>query len=499
MAPNRTRREQMLPVLVAAVTVLTALIYWPATRALWQYWTEQPFLGGHGPLIAGLAAWQMYLAKDRMNEAPTNPAPRWILVLLIWSLTAVVFWRSGIQSLYMLMLPGLMWLAARAAFGRAVAMQLLVPIGFLYFGMPAWNYLATPLQHLTVKAVSVLGPLVGLPIAVSGTLISFPNGSRFEVTEACSGIGFLVQGLAVATLLGELENARLVRRLQLLAAMCVVALLTNWTRVLMLLAIGFHYGMQNPIVSQRHLQFGYVIFAFALVAFVWFATRSPAPLSRERPDEPSVPLSASVAVATIIALASGPLVFVMLRTLSEDRIAGLPLPVGRSHWQGPISTAVASWRPIFVGSHLETSGVYRNDQSGRGIELLIVGYAIQEQGRELINEGNSLLDGLDPLSTSFEDVGRDTYRETVVVDHEGNRSIIWSTYSIDDRTFVVPVFAQLWYGIKSFSGSSPYSAEIAIKSPCGQECSEARSTLRDFVQSVMATTFSTARPSATQS
>jgi EpsI family protein len=480
------------------MTVLTALLYWPATQALWQYWTTQPFLGGHGPLIAGLAAWQLYLARNRVDHAPVHPAPGWLVLLLICSFAAVIFWCAGIQTLYMLALPGLMWLTVRAAFGRAVAMQLLVPIGFLYFGMPAWNYLAVPLQHLTVRAVGLLAPIVGLPITVSGTLISFPSGSRFEVTDACSGVGFLVQGLAVATLLGELEAARTLRRLQLLTAMVAAALLTNWARVLMLLAIGFRYGMQNPIVAHWHLQFGYIVFAIALIAFVWLATRTPAPsMAESRTREPSADLSAGVVAATVAALASGPLVFLVLREAShqQDQSAQLQLPGGRLHWLGPTSTNEGSWRPVFVGRHVETSGAYRNDESGRGIELMIIGYAAQEQGRELINEENSLLGegDLEPVSTSYEDVGSETYRETLVVDRWGKHSVIWSIYRIDQRTFVVPVFAQLWYGLRSFTGSSPYSAEIAIRSPCEHGCPEARSTLQDFAQNVLTASFSAPR------
>jgi exosortase len=197
-----------------------------------------------------LAAWLLFRLRDRIDGTPVRPAPWALLLLVPCSMAALVFQRAGIQALQLLMLPAVIWLAVLAAFGSRVARTVAVPIGYLYFAMPAWNLLSVPLQELTVRMVALLAPVIGLPATVSGTVFAFPNGARFVVTLACSGVGFLAQALAVAALLGELEDASFRRRIRLLGSMALIALATNWIRVLLLLLIGYAWGMNNVIVAH---------------------------------------------------------------------------------------------------------------------------------------------------------------------------------------------------------------------------------------------------------
>jgi EpsI family protein len=399
-------------------------------------------------------------------------------------MAALVFQRAGIQALQLLMLPAVIWLAVLAAFGSRVARTVAVPIGYLYFAMPAWNLLSVPLQELTVRMVALLAPVIGLPATVSGTVFAFPNGARFVVTLACSGVGFLAQALAVAALLGELEDASFRRRIRLLGSMALIALATNWIRVLLLLLIGYAWGMNNVIVAHYHLEFGYVLFVIVLVAFVWIATRRVLP----EPDEVGPPRAGSCVsggfVAAAVALMTGP-VLVALSTPDAGGETGtfeLRLPAGQHAWRGPLPSADERWRPVFVGAHAQAHVEYQDD-SGRTVETVAVGYAVQAQGRELINVGNSLLGdgGLAPISDSLVDAGDSTYREMVVVDPEGHRSVIWSVYDIGGDTFVVPLLSRLWYGVRSLARPT-YSAQFAFRAACGVSCDEARGTLRNFVQ-----------------
>jgi exosortase len=366
------------------------------------------------------------------------------------------------------MLPALLWLAVLAAFGLAVARTVAVPIGYLYFAMPAWNLLSTPLEHLTVWMVALLAPLMGLPAAVSGDLVYFPNGAKFVVTQACSGVGFLAQGLAVAALLGELEEATVGRRLRLLGSMALVALVTNWVRVLLLLAIGYLSGMNNVIISRDHLQFGYVLFVIVLVAFVWVATRRALPEPHATPPSRMTSQLSSGYVAALVALVVGPTLVSLWasREHREVNAAELRLPAGQNAWRGPLPALTDDWHPVFIGAHSQQHAAYQ-DASGHTVEAMAVGYPVQEQGRELINEGNSLLGNgeLSPLTATVVDVGDSTFLEMVAVDREGSQSVIWSLYDIGGRTFVVPLLSQLWYGVRALA-SPPYSAQFAFRAVC---------------------------------
>jgi exosortase/archaeosortase family protein len=113
----------------------------------------------------------------------------------------------------------------------------------------------------------------------------------FEVSLACSGSGFLMEGLAIAVLLGELEQASVGRRLRLIAAMVIVALVTNWLRVLALIDIGYSTAMRHLLVTDYHVMFGYVLFVLVLSAFVWIAAAgarsSVPPVARSAVSPPS--------------------------------------------------------------------------------------------------------------------------------------------------------------------------------------------------------------------
>jgi EpsI family protein len=344
--------------------------------------------------------------------------------------------------------------------------------------------LNAPLQYLTARAVGLLIPVLGLPATVQGTLVAFPNGTTFEVTPLCSGLEFLVQGLAVATLLGELEQAPAARRLRLLGSVIVLALLTNWARVLIIMDLGYATGMRHVLASRDHVLFGTVLFVSVLVAFVWLATRAPLTAYREAARPTGIVQRSTLAGCFVAAvgLAAAP-VLVYLASPSHDdtTAAGTPRwPAGRADWRGPITSDDEDWQPVFVGSHSESRVTYA-DGAGRRVEVLAVGYSMQEQGRELVNEGNSLLGPeLTQLTGHIVDSDGQPYYEMVVVDSQGRESVMWSVYDIGGRSFVIPIFSQLWYGLRSLTAQPP-SVLFATRAECVPSCAVGGATLRGFL------------------
>jgi EpsI family protein len=480
---------------ILALIVVALVAYWPSTSGLWHYWTDDLVFGGHGLLVAGLALWLLWRARARIAAAPVRREPRALPLLIFCSLASLIFWKASIEELQFLMLPALVLLGILSAFGPHVIRSIAVPVCFLYFAMPVWNLLAGPLQSLTLVVVRLVAPVIGVPAAVSGSFIYLPEDMKFNVGLVCSGSGFLVQGLAVAALLGELEEASWGRRLRLMGSMAIVAVVTNWIRVLAIVQIGYSSGMRHVLVTRHHLLFGCVLFMVVLVAFVWVARQ------RALPDAPqatvhtlrSTPPAAGAYAAALCALAAPPvLAHVLTAETSSIAASELQLPAGQQDWHGPLEGVDATWRPVFVGSHGEWRGVYR-DRSGHTVEVVAIGYNAQAQGRELVNEDNSLLgNGGLTLLMSAAGSGR-RYREDVAVDERAQRSVIWSFYVIGDRLFVTPVWAQLWYGINAF-GTPPYSALFALRSACSPSCAEARVVLADFMHVMRPEVLAATRP-----
>jgi hypothetical protein len=118
--------------------------------------------------------------------------------------------------------------------------------------------------------------------------------------------------------------------------------------------------------------------------------------------------------------------------------------------------------------------------------MVAIGYAMQAQGRELVNEENSLfgIDAPEPTAEAEVTLDRESYTELVFVDPQGRRWLTWSMYDIGGREFVTPLFSQLWYGLRSLGGP-PYSMQFAFRTECGgSSCDAARATLRSFLQTM---------------
>lgn len=262
---------------VWGVIALVIIACWPISVRVWHYWVDADnnhVLGGRGVCVSLLAFWLLYRARGSLNSAAPRRLPWAATLLLLAAAATLLTWLGDLTAWQALMLPTLMLLGILTLYGPAVTRAAAVPIAFLYLAAPAWDdLLGPPLQKLTLWVMSWAAPVSGIPASVSGSVISLPGHMSVEVAQGCSGVGFLIEGVAIAALLGEFEGARWQRRLALVAGIIPVALLANWARVLLLVYIGYSSGMRHILVTRYHLQFGYVVFSAVLLAFLWLVTR----------------------------------------------------------------------------------------------------------------------------------------------------------------------------------------------------------------------------------
>lgn len=476
-------------VMVAGLITVAAVAYWPSTVALWTIWMD-PDLGdgrSHGLLVGLLSLWMLFRMRRVIATARVRPALWAYPLLLMCSAASLVFWRAGIESAQLAMLPALAVLAACAAFGTEVARAILVPIGFLYFGMPGWGILEPFLQTLTIRAVAVLGPLLQLPLYVSGSVVNLHGVGQFEISQACSGVNFLVVGLAVAALIGELGQFPIRRRIELLVVMGVVAIGSNWLRALLIIAVGYASNMRLVLATRAHLLFGWVIFATILLGYVWWATRKGTMAATPEPTTVvtlSRPRGFVGYLTAVLGLGILPtcVYTTVASPVASTSVAQLAAPPGRAGWHGPLPVADVLWQPVFVGTHAERRFAYE-DSAAHRVEVLEIGYSRQQQGSELVNEENSLL-GDRGFTTVHEDTitsGRRQLREFVTMDDSGDRSLIWSLYDIGGRTFSKPIYSQLWYGVQALR-HAPYSELLAFRATCQSSCAQARTVLHRFLE-----------------
>lgn len=471
--------------MILAVVPITATTYWPSTAALYHAWTDFQALGYTHGLALAVAC--LLLLLRRAPELSGLPARPWRLAfgaLLACSTLWVVFFRASIQDLHVALFPVLIWLSLAAAFGPSVARITAVPAGLLILAVPSWSQFAPPLQWLTVLAMRLSLPLAGVQASISGDLIHIPVGT-FAIEDGCSGLHFLLVGLAVAILYGELRDHPIRLRLTHIAVMGVLALLANWVRVFVIIVAGAQTNMRHRLVSVGHYYFGWGVFVLALVLFFWLAAhyekrlgefpRWPTEGSRPRARRGEGALPYAVAIATLIAMPA--LMYGFKALASPPAVPEVRFGAARAGWQGPRAAQGSDWQPIFSGADAHKLEQYV-DEGGNIVEVYAAAYATQRQGAELVGSGSSIT-GLGGLRTVAEQVissSAGQFREAAVVDSAGRHSLIWFRYQIGARPLVIPLEAQVWYGITSIF-QEPVSAVVALRAQCMPSCAEARRRL----------------------
>jgi EpsI family protein len=476
--------------LILALALLVTLIFLPSAAVYWHEWLDfRNITFTHGLLILAVCVALVMRAAPQIAAAPLQTWPLALGALALCVFAWLVCYRASIQDLHVTIFPAIFWLAVAAACGRDIALVLAFPVAFFYFAVPSWAQLGGPLQELTVHAVHAMLWLTGPQVTISGDLVRIPNGS-FVIEEGCSGLHFMIVGLAVAALHGELRRDPWKVRIVQLALMTVLALLANWVRVYSIIEAGYLTNMRSYLVSVSHYWFGWGVFAVALVLFFWLTTRLAPSVPEPAPAQPAVtaaaPRSGLAGFAyTVLILGALPGASWLLRAVQPAApLTPALAPAAPSSWSSVSSDIASSWQPTFPGADREQRLAY-NDGAGDTVEVYTVSYRGERQGAKLIGMGTSLIgDRLVLRAEAVVPSAAGRFREAQVAERRGTRSLIWSRFEMAGGKFVVPLYAQLWYGLVA-TVSNPPAALVAYRAACGVhgECEDARRVLAQFAVS----------------
>jgi exosortase/archaeosortase family protein len=329
--------------------------------------------------------------------------------------------------------------------------------------------------------------VTGPPAVIEGDAIHLSNGT-FLIEEGCSGLHFMIVGLAVAALYGEQRRDVWRVRVRQLALMAGLALLANWVRVYTVIVAGYLTDMQSYLVRVSHYGFGWCVFAVALLVFFWLAPflgPEPAlPPAAAVPPSPNGegharPGGFAVAVAILLGL---PLLNVALRM--SHPVPPLPHPAAlldpQPPWHAVPVDVRSAWHPVFAGAD-ELQRRAFGSSGDDAVEVLGVAYRRQRQGAKLVGQTSSVTgEGLETRAEQVVGSAAGRFREAEVADRAGARSLIWWRYQVAGRNLVAPLAQQLWYGINALVWRPP-AGLVALRTPCNADCESARRTLQEFV------------------
>jgi len=468
-----------------ALAVLVAIVFWPSTQVLGAEWQDLVNLGyTHGWLILAVCVALVVRARGEIAAAPARPWPLALLALAVCIFVWLVCYRASIQDLQITVFPAIFWLVVAGAFGWEVGRLLLFPVAFFYFAVPSWSQLGGPLQSLAVAAMRVFLGITGPQAQIHGDLIHIPYGT-FRILEGCSGLHYMVVGLAVAALHGELRRDPWKTRVAQLSFMAALALLANWVRIYVVIQAGYLTHMHSRLL-HHHYWFGWGVFAVALVVFFWVTARfGPDPTAAPAAPLPPRPMPAA-ARADVAGFVIAAAVLVALPALSAAVRAVRPA--------APLDTALAAdpptpWVPVLVDIQSSWQPQFRNadrqqrlafaNSGGDTVETYAVTYRTQRQDAKLVGSGSTVIGAtLTPRTEQVVQVPGDEFREDEVTERASpHRSyLIWSRYETAGRHFVIPLASQLWYGINA-TVSNPSATLVAFRAECRPDCANARHNL----------------------
>lgn len=471
----------------------TWLALWPSSSSLLDMWLagqEQSY--GHGLLVVLMSLWMVYWRRDILIRQEVRGTVWLLPVIGLTGLLWLIAVRGGLQIVHQVLLPPFGLLVVAALWGPALARHVLLPVGMLYFAIPVWSALTTPLQQTTVIANQVLLGFVDVPHFISGRFIKIPEGI-IEIADTCAGVNFFIVGLCLAVFLGELNRDTWSRRILLVAIAALFSMASNSIRVAIIIYAGHVTNMQHPLITEGHYDFGWVVFAVTMALF--FLTSRYLPVAADPAVHPAHTPQASstgaqwpgfgMLTATLVCVAVAPAWAAVLNQRSALAVEPINLPSAPPGWNGP-APGYSAWHPVLQGADARTSGWYRHNMDV--VEVLIADYAEQRQGKEINGFGNSITgaDLTGPLEQQRIDLGPARVNAWVVRDAEGLRWQLWYGYRVGGYRFHDEIAQALWYGLRSLIGPVPSRIEAA-RSPCRPDCDAANERLGLFWREALLT------------
>jgi len=480
---------------VCAAIAIVLLLYWPACYSLGVLWTDtrgDTYTSGF--LIAAISLWLLWRNRAQLAGGARPLTSAWRIVGVLFLAGTALVWqfalRAGIQVAYLTLLPLALWICITLLFGWRVARATAFPIGFLIFALPVWDYLIPMLQWTTIHVVRVALRATGVPSFFAGELVQIPAGV-FEIQGGCSGLHYLIVGLAVAVLLGELRHDSWRTRLHWILVGGALAVLSNWLRVYTIILAGHLSHMQSYLVRVSHYSYGWVVFLGTLVlffAYVHFHARAPrVPRSAAAAGPVAVAAPAgetsfgwSVLVMAVAALPAILNLVIAARLPEQGATKVLVVPENLHGWKVAVGLD-SQWQPVQLNADRDLR--LRFSRGAEVVEMFGALYVEQRQRRKLGGRANYPPGfGADVVDEGHAEAAGLGFA-TQLVEHDGMRASLWRAYQVGDRWFVSATRAQFWYSARTFMVLKSEPSRVwMLRAECADDCAAAEHLLGRFVE-----------------
>lgn len=472
---------------LCSIVAASVLGLWPAWRLLHYQWTAT-FSYSHGYLIAAMA---LVLIGRALGAEAVKPRPWWpgfaLLALVIGAVAIANVLAINVAR--MGLVPFALWGAVLAAAGPLAAKRTAAGFGYLYFAIPVWDVLIGPLQSATTAAVTVALTVGRVPAFIEGNFIHLPSGT-FQIAEGCSGLHFLIVGVAFSVFYGSIRLQSWPRRALLVGSALLMAVLANWVRVFLLVIVGHVTEMQSSLVHD-HYTFGWILFVAMMAPVFLLGRKLEAERSIERAlpaGAPSIRAGARVGTATLAcgvaaALLAAPALLRLQPPPEANRVVPLVLQIPAG-WR---ETTVAddAWGPSFDRAPQSLRAAVGHAALERPIDVYVARYPVQTPAAKLIHYRNRLygadwqLERTSSAVVALPSGGSAAAAELTLV-RNSQRRLVRYWYRVGGQLTTSRVGARLLDVLALMRGRRD-AVVVAVSAECGVNCDAARRELDEFL------------------
>lgn len=459
---SRPRMNRLAPVLMLLALFASTGSTWLLTMDRWIKLDESY---SHGFLLLLIAV--ALTVRTWLRERPmTGFYPLWLLPFV----AGVAIYIAGellmVQALRQIVLVPLILAGMAVLWGWRQLVPFIVPVGVLFFAIPVWDFISWPLQLITTSVNEVLLGLFGVDFEVEGVFVYLTGVGVFEIAHGCSGLRYLLVGMTLSFLYGELNYRRWSSRIMLAVVGVLFSLLANWIRVFVIILAGYLTEMESSLIED-HDAFGWWVFAGTLVPLFFIARLLEKRSSEQQPaysiepgrqktlsqspktDRIGLGVAAAIPVAAVLFFGGS-------QAQLETRVQTYDLsPLPSEQWAPMFQKKLQGWRPdmkrtdrSLEKTYFLKDGLEAGEAPRQSSFVGLYTYDPQRGGREVVMYGNRLYD-------------RETWVPETTFDVPTSNDVAWQGLTLRQRASDKRLHLAYAYYVESFWETDEIRAKLA--------------------------------------
>jgi exosortase len=258
---------------IGAIFGLLLLCYAPALAWLLQIWGHSGY-DANGVVVPFLAAGMLLIQRRRLAETVVAPSAWGLPLASSGVLLCLAGYLAGIRLVMGLSLIVTIYGIVLGIWGAKMWRHTLYAVTFLVLMFPVYYplevFISFPMRLISTKLAAVLLGFSGLPVQVSGTMIS-TSAFQMSIESPCSGIKSLSSLVIFGGALAYFMHRDQLSRLVLLLLVLPITLLANSFRIFIIGLIGHYYGYETALGFFHSLS-GLIAFLAAVVLMLGVST-----------------------------------------------------------------------------------------------------------------------------------------------------------------------------------------------------------------------------------